>query len=112
VAAPVARRVAELVGYRSFVPLAGGPEGVVAGVHPDRVLAGRLPGRGVVLAGPVRSCRPSGAGWEATIEAAGTLVPVHLREQPGGPEFAFTVLDPPCFGPDGLRVARPEGVPT
>jgi hypothetical protein len=85
---------------------------VVAGVHPDRVLAGRLPGRGVVLAGPVRSCRPSGAGWEATIEAAGTLVPVHLREQPGGPEFAFTVLDPPCFGPDGLRVARPEGVPT
>lgn len=113
VAAPAARRVAELVGYRSFVPLAGGPEGVMAGVHPDRVLAGRLPGRGVVLAGPVRFCRPSGAGWEATIEAAGTLVPVYLPEQPGGgPEFAFTVLDPPCFGPDGLRVARPEGVPT
>ena len=43
VAAPAARRVAELVGYRSFVPLAGGPEGVVAGVHPDRVPAGRLP---------------------------------------------------------------------
>ena len=102
VAAPASRRVAELVGYRSFVPLAGAPEGVVAGVHPDRVLAG-----------PVRSCRPSGAGWEAAIEAAGTPVPVHLREQPGGgPEFAFTVLDPPCFGPDGLRVARPEEVPT
>ena len=55
VAAPAARRVAELVGYRSFVPLAGAAEGVVAGVHPDRVVAGRQPGRGVVLAGPVRS---------------------------------------------------------
>jgi molybdate transport system ATP-binding protein len=113
VAAPAARRVAELVGYRSFVPLAGAAAGVVAGVHPDRVLAGRQPGRGVVLAGPVRSCRPSGAGWEATVEAAGTLVPVQLREPPGGgPDFAFTVLDPPCFGPDGLRVSRPEEVPT
>ena len=113
VAAPVARRVAELVGYRSFVPLAGAAEGVVAGVHPDRVVAGRHPGRGVVLAGPVRSCRPSGAGWEATIETAGTLVPAQLRELPGdGPDLAFTVLDPPCFGPDGLRVSRPEEVPT
>jgi molybdate transport system ATP-binding protein len=113
VAAPAARRVAELVGYRSFVPLAGAAAGVVAGVHPDRVLAGRQPGRGVVLAGPVRSCRPSGAGWEATVETAGTLVPVQLREPPGGgPDFAFTVLDPPCFGPDGLRVSRPEEVPT
>ena len=52
VAAPAARRVAELVGYRSFVPR-GGHAGasVVAGVHPDRVVAGRQPGRGVVLAG-------------------------------------------------------------
>ena len=67
VAAPAARRVAELVGYRAFVPLPGDP-GTVAGVHPDRVVPGRQPGRGVVLAGPVRSCRPAGAGWEATIE--------------------------------------------
>jgi len=114
VAAPVARRVAELVGYRSFVPLPGAAEGVVAAVHPDRVVAGRHPGRGVVLAGPVRSCRPSGAGWEATIETAGTLVPAQLRAPPGDgpPDFAFTVLNPPCFGPDGLRVSRPEEVPT
>jgi hypothetical protein len=69
VAAPAGRRVAELVGYRSFVPLPEDP-GTVAGVHPDRVVPGRHPGRGVVLAGPVRSCRPSGAGWEATIETA------------------------------------------
>ena len=113
VAAPAARRVAELVGYRSFVSLPGTG---VAGVHPDRVVAGRQPGRGVVLAGPVRSCRPSGAGWEASVEAAGTLVPVRLPEPPepaaGEQDFVFTVLDPPCFGPDGLRVSRPEEVPT
>jgi hypothetical protein len=87
----------------------------VAGVHPDRVAAGRHPGRGVVLAGPVRSCRPSGAGWEATIETAGAgvLVPVRLREAPAsGRDFACTVLDPPCFSPDGTRVTRPEEVPT
>jgi molybdate transport system ATP-binding protein len=123
VAVPAARRVAELVGYRSFVPLAGrepaGREpagraaGVTAGVHPDRVVAGRQPGRGVVLAGPVRSCRPSGAGWEASVETAGTLVPVRLAQPPGaGQDFEFTVLDPPCFGPDGTRVGRPEEVPT
>jgi ABC-type sulfate/molybdate transport systems ATPase subunit len=142
VAAPAARRVAELVGYRSFVPLPEDP-GTVAGVHPDRVVPGRQPGRGVVLAGPVRSCRPAGAGWEATIEAGrveagrveaggveaggveagrveagrveagGTLVPVRLRETPAGREgFVFTVLDPPCFSPDGTRVTRPEEVPT
>jgi hypothetical protein len=117
--------VAELVGYRSFVPLpesgaapvvgpvVGPVVSVVAGVHPDRVAPGRHPGRGVLLAGPVRSCRPSGAGWEASVETAGTLVPVRLREQPAaGQDFEFTVLDPPCFGPDGVRVSRPEEVPT
>ncbi len=113
VAAPAARRVAELVGYRGFVPAAEGGASVVAGVHPDRVVAGRQPGRGLVLAGPVRSCRPSGAGWEASVETAGTLVPVRLPEPPdAGRDFEFTVLDPPCFGPDGIRVSRPEEVPT
>lgn len=113
VAAPAARRVAELVGYRSFVPAAEGGASVVAGVHPDRVVAGRQPGRGLVLAGPVRSCRPAGAGWEASVETAGTLVPVRLPEQPdAGQDFEFTVLEPPCFGSDGIRVSRPEEVPT
>ncbi len=114
VTAPTARRVAELVGYRSFVPLPEGvPPGTVAGVHPDRVVTGRRAGRGLVLAGPVRSCRPSGAGWEASVETAGALVAVRLQEQPpAGQDFAFTVLDPPCFGPDGTRVSRPEEVPT
>ena len=31
----------------------------------------RPPGRGLVLGGPVRSCHPSGAGWEVEIEARG-----------------------------------------
>ena len=73
VAAPAARRVAELVGYRSFVPLAGAAEGVVAGVHPDRVLAGRQarPGRGTGRPGPVLPAvrgRVGGdyrGGWDA-----------------------------------------------
>ena len=44
---PASRRVAELVGYLGFVPAGGapgGPVGVVAGVHPDRVIAGARPG--------------------------------------------------------------------
>ena len=66
-----------------------------------------------MLGRPVRSCRPSRTGWEAGVETAGTLVPVRLGQQPpAGPDFAFTVLDPPCFGPDGTRVSRPEEVPT
>ena len=113
VAAPAARRVAELVGYRSFVPLAGAAEGVVAGVHPDRVLAGRQarPGRGTGRPGPVLPAVRGRVGGD--YRGGGTLVPVQMREPPGGgPDFAFTVLDPPCFGPDGLRVSRPEEVPT
>ena len=42
--APASRRVAELVGYRSFVPVPRPAEsGTVAGVHPDRVTAGAQP---------------------------------------------------------------------
>ena len=82
-------------------------------MHPDRVVTGRQAGRGLVLAGLVRSCRASGAGWEASVETAGTLVAVRLQEQPSaGQHLAFTVLDPPRFGPDGTRVSRPEEVPT
>jgi molybdate transport system ATP-binding protein len=118
VAAPAWRRVAELVGYRSFVPVNGdgqaGPAGAVAGVHPDRVASGARPGQGMVLAGPVRSCRPSGVGWEAGIEAGGTLVPVRLRDRPetSGGELVVTVLDPPCFGPDGALLSASQQVMT
>jgi molybdate transport system ATP-binding protein len=105
---PASRRVAELVGYRSFVPLTG-PQDGVAGVHPQRVAVGAHPGRGVVLAGPVLACRPSGAGWEADIEARGAVLSCHLADRPAAEEgqLSITLLDPPCFGPDGALLPRP-----
>ena len=66
VAAPASRRVAELVGYRSFVavrPGRGRPVGgTVAGVHPERVAPGAQPDRGLVLTGQV-TVLPPGRGW-------------------------------------------------
>jgi molybdate transport system ATP-binding protein len=117
VTGPASRRVAELVGYRSFVP-APAPSGAdtLAGVHPERVIAGAHPDRGLVLTGQVRACRPAGAGWEATIDVAGAVLTVRLPDQPpagagdgDGPDnragqIVLTVLDPPYFGPDGARL--------
>ncbi|HEY4462476.1 MAG TPA: ATP-binding cassette domain-containing protein, partial [Streptosporangiaceae bacterium] len=86
---PAVRRVAELVGYRGFVPVtpegtvaegslagdgAAGRGGAVAGVHPGRVQPGAHPGLGVVLRGTVRAWRPLGAGWEADMEVGGATV--------------------------------------
>jgi molybdate transport system ATP-binding protein len=109
VTGPASRRVAELVGYRSFVP-APTPSGAgtVAGVHPDRVIAGAQPDRGLVLTGQVVACRPAGAGWEATIDVAGAVLTVRLPDKPdgngGAGQIVLTVLDPPYFGPDGARL--------
>jgi len=101
---PAVRRVAELVGYNGFVPVPGSAE-IVAGVHPDRVTRGRQPDRGLVLEGVVSGCRPSGALWEITVQAAGTTLVARLLEAAdAGLELVLTVLDPPCFGPDGLAV--------
>ncbi|HZC40575.1 MAG TPA: ABC transporter ATP-binding protein, partial [Streptosporangiaceae bacterium] len=88
---PATRRVAELVGYRGFVPVpavgdlapAGAGTQTVAGVHPERVMPGADPRRGLVLSGPVTACRPAGAGWEAEIEAGGEIVACRLPEPPG-----------------------------
>jgi molybdate transport system ATP-binding protein len=107
VLAPASRRVAELVGYRGFVPvqrLAG--ETLLAGVHPERVVAGDRPGAGIVLTGIVRASRPSGAAWEADLEAGAALVTVRLgdRPPPAGHVLTVTALAPPCFGPDGAAV--------
>jgi len=130
VTGPASRRVAELVGYRSFVPVPSGAGPVVAntvvadtvvadtvaGVHPDRVIAGAQPDRGLVLTGQVVACRPAGAGWEATIDVAGGVLAVRLPDKPpdgagygDGPDsraerIVLTVLDPPYFGPDGARL--------
>ena len=124
---PASRRVAELAGYLGFVPApAGDATGAVAGVHPDRVVPGAHPERGVVLAGLVTGRRPAGARWEADLTvpvpagpaagpAAGPVtgtaasrevtVVCRLDDRPGDGPLTVTAVDPPRFGPDGT--ARP-----
>jgi ABC-type sulfate/molybdate transport systems ATPase subunit len=100
---PATRRVAELVGYLGFVPV---PGDLQAGVHPDRVVAGAAPGRGVTLAGPLAGCRPSGPGWEVDLQLDTGLVTARLPDRPvtDGGELVLTAIDPPLFGPDGRSV--------
>jgi len=52
--------------------------------------------------------RPSGAGWEADIEARGAVLYCHLADRPatGAGELEITLLDPPCFGPDGALLPQ------
>ena len=95
---PASRRVAELVGYLGFVPGAGG---VVAGVHPDRVLPGADPARGLVVTGTVTAARPSGAGWEADLLVGDAPFTCRLPSRLDGAQVSVTLLDPPYFGPDG-----------
>jgi molybdate transport system ATP-binding protein len=102
---PASRRVAELVGYLSFVPAGAGGDGAVAGIHPERVVPGAHPERGLVLSGRVRAMHPAGAGWEAGVAAGPDVVWCRLPDAPGA-EATVTVLDPPCFGPDGLLLPR------
>ena len=109
---PASRRVAELVGYLGFVPA---PDGLTAGIHPERTLAGAQPGRGLVLTGAVMAARPAGAGWEVDVAVAETVITCRLPDPPpAGGEFAVTVPGPPYFGPDGVAVpaepSRPEQV--
>jgi hypothetical protein len=125
---PASRRVAELVGYLGFVPRpgpdkgqVGGPapvqmpetgdmrEDAVAGVHPERVIPGAHPGRGLVLTGKVAGCRPAGAGWEADLTAGDAVVVCRLPGRPAavGGELAVTAVGPPWFGPDGAAIASP-----
>jgi molybdate transport system ATP-binding protein len=99
---PASRRVAELVGYLGFVP-AG--DGVVAGVHPDRVLPGAEPERGLVVTGAVTAARPSGAGWEADLLVGDAHFTCRLPARLDGARVSVTLLDPPYFGLDGASVA-------
>ncbi len=106
---PASRRVAELVGYLGFVLTAG----TVAGVHPDRVIPGADPGRGLVLTGTVTAARPSGAAWEADVIAGATTFTCRLPSRPdgagaGGAKVSLTLLDPPYFGPDGTLLGPPS----
>jgi molybdate transport system ATP-binding protein len=110
---PASRRVAELVGYLGFVSVAGsgvvgtgaGGAGVVAGVHPDRVVPGADPARGLVVTGTVTAARPSGAGWEADVVVGDAPFTCRLPSRPAGAELSVTVLDPPYFGRDGALLA-------
>jgi ABC-type sugar transport system ATPase subunit len=121
---PASRRVAELVGYLGFVPVAardpaggdgagsgqaGGGHEVFAGVHPDRVLPGAEPSRGLVVTGTLEAARPSGAGWEADLRAGDAAFTCRLPARPPGAQVSVTLLDPPYFGPDGARVG--PGIP-
>ena len=103
---PASRRVAELIGYLGFVPSGG----AVAGVHPERVVAGAFADRGLVLTGEVVACRPAGAGWEADLRVGEETITCRLLEKTPSPgaEFTVTVLDPPYFSSDG-NAARTIG---
>jgi ABC-type sulfate/molybdate transport systems ATPase subunit len=96
---PASRRVAELVGYPAFLPTQGG---MVAGVHPDRVIGGAHPERGLAVSGAVTSCRPAGALWEVGVQVGETVLTGRLFDQvQPGQQLALTVVDPPLFRPDG-----------
>jgi ABC-type sulfate/molybdate transport systems ATPase subunit len=111
---PATARVAEMVGYLGFAAVPGRP-GVVAGIHPDRVVAGRAPERGLVLTGRVTASRPAGAGWETDLQLPDCVVTCRLGDRPGpaGSELVVTALQPPYFGADGAAVdpARAGQVP-
>ncbi len=122
-ARPASRRVAELVGYLGFVPVAcggtgdgarygtgvvGGPgvagaavggPGVVAGVHPDRVVPGADPARGLVVTGTVTAARPSGIGWEADVLVGDAAVHLPPAVPPGRPGAVVDRARPPVLRP-------------
>jgi molybdate transport system ATP-binding protein len=131
---PASRRVAELVGYLGFVPVDGaargpganadvsvpglqggagqsGAAGVVAGVHPDRVLPGAEPERGLVVTGTVLAARPSGAGWEADLLVGDATFTGRLPSRLDGSQATVTLVDPPYFGPDGALLAPDSPAP-
>ena len=80
----------------------------MAGIHPERVVPGAQPGRGLVLTGPLTVVRPSGAGWEAELTVAGRRITCRLPDpqEPDNGQLTVTALDPPLFGPDGTALSR------
>ncbi len=95
---PSSRRVAELVGYRSFVATEAG----VVAVHPERIRIGSYPDEGPVLAGQVSRCRPAGTAFEIElgVESSGGVVPVVVRSVVSaspGEALAVTAVEAPVF---------------
>ncbi|MGO8891277.1 MAG: hypothetical protein ACLQB1_16495, partial [Streptosporangiaceae bacterium] len=84
----------------------------VAGIHPERVLAGGFPDRGLVLTGVIAACRPAGAGWEADLQVAEATITCRLADRPpvADGEFTVTALDPPYFDQNGGAVRADGGV--
>ena len=70
-------------------------------IHPDRVVLGAVPERGVVLTGTVLSTRPFGPRYECTVaERSGEQFTIHLDQPPRvGAECTLTALDPPVVAP-------------
>jgi molybdate transport system ATP-binding protein len=101
---PAVARVAELVGYLGFVPVAGQP-GVLAGIHPDRVVPGAAAARGLVLAGTIVATRPAGAGFEVDLLCAAAIGSGPAGPIPASPIPASTV--PVSTGPSGG--VQPDG---
>jgi molybdate transport system ATP-binding protein len=99
---PASRHVAELVGYLGFVPAVN--RGAVAGVHPDRVVPGADPSRGLVVTGTVEAARPSGAAWEVDMLVGDAPFTCRLPDHPHSAHVAVTLLDPPYFTPDGSLI--------
>jgi hypothetical protein len=100
VLSPLTRRVAELVGYGGFIP-APSAANMSFAIHPDRVVLGTLPERGVVLTGTVLATRPFGPRYECTVrEHSGAQFAIHVDQPPAtGAECALTALDPPVVAP-------------
>jgi ABC-type Fe3+/spermidine/putrescine transport system ATPase subunit len=112
---PASKKVAELVGYRGFVPLdavEGGEEDAdrVVGVHPERLRAGALPDLGPVLSAQVMAARPAGAGFELDLQTGGAqIVWAGAEVAPAAGDWVkVTVLDPPFFDSRGVAVAPHE----
>jgi hypothetical protein len=80
---------------------------MIAGIHPERLLAGAFADRGLVLRGPVMACRPAGADWEADLRVGAATITCHLPDRPPslGQEYAVTVLDPPYFASNRTALA-------
>jgi molybdate transport system ATP-binding protein len=107
---PASRRVAELVGYLGFVPHGGGvPAGaVVAGVHPDRVVPGADPARGLVVTGTMEAARPSGAAWEVDMLVGDAPFTCRVPDRPDSAQVSVTLLDPPYFAADGSLISATD----
>jgi ABC-type sulfate/molybdate transport systems ATPase subunit len=98
---PASVRVAELFGYRGFLPR---DDRTMWALHPDRFVDGAAPDRGVVLDGIVRGIRPDGARYACEFEVSRGLVSgealavveVHLDRPPRpGDPWQVTAVEPP-----------------